>query len=384
MPINIQSLFQDIIETPAQRQQRMLQEGILKGRELTAGLTGLARTQAPLVSALMMNMPRQQEALRRGVGGMLGLDVRSESEKVQDLLRTADVSTPQGMINLANSIQKYAPAQAQTLRAAAVEKQQEIADREREIQRQNAADARAEASAIREQNREARAEASWLQSFINTAEDRNIAAQERFRTEQERTSYNNRLEAIRNMLPANSPYRDLLQGPNVSESLLRTAIESTKQEQPKIDIRNTFDATTNTPVIMGINEDTGEVAWQISVGTKPEQATQMTDDQRKRLIEDVKLEPILQEIVATKRTGFAWLNKTQEISEGDIADLIYRISQQYGISLVQAKQAIKDTYKSENGKAKIISGSIDVSQFAGLSNTDGETNNGNDGWRIVD
>lgn len=379
MAINIQSLFQDIIETPAQRQQRMLQEGILKGRELTAGLTGLARTQAPLVSALMMNMPQQQEALRRGVGGMLGLDVRSESEKVQDLLRTADVSTPQGMINLANSIQQYAPAQAQTLRAAAVEKQQEIADREREIQRQNAADARAEASAIREQNREARAEASWLQSFINTAEDRNIAAQERFRTEQERTSYNNRLEAIRNMLPANSPYRDLLQGPNVSESLLRTAIESTKQEQPKIDIRNTFDATTNTPVIMGINEDTGEVAWQISVGTKPEQVTQMTDDQRKRLIEDVKLEPVLQEIVAKK----GWRGKTQEISEGDIADLIYRISQQYGISLVQAKQAIKDTYKSENGKAKIISGSIDVSQFAGLSNTDGETNNGNDGWGIA-
>jgi len=379
MAINIQSLFQDIIETPAQRQQRMLQEGILKGRELTSGLTGLARTQAPLVSALMMNMPQRQEALRRGVGGMLGLDVRSESEKVQDLLRTADVSTPQGMINLANSIQQYAPAQAQTLRAAAVEKQQEIADREREIQRQNAADARAEASAIREQNREARAEASWLQSFINTAEDRNIAAQERFRTEQERTSYNNRLEAIRNMLPANSPYRDLLQGPNVSESLLRTAIESTKQEQPKIDIRNTFDATTNTPVIMGINEDTGEVAWQISVGTKPEQVTQMTDDQRKRLIEDVKLEPILQEIVAKK----GWRGKTQEISEGDIADLIYRISQQYGISLVQAKQAIKDTYKSENGKAKIISGSIDVSQFAGLSNTDGETNNGNDGWGIA-
>ena len=105
MAINIQSLFQDIIETPAQRQQRMLQEGILKGRELTSGLTGLARTQAPLVSALMMNMPRQQEALRRGVGGMLGLDVRSESEKVQDALKNVDPNNPQSLLQAAQMIQ---------------------------------------------------------------------------------------------------------------------------------------------------------------------------------------------------------------------------------------------------------------------------------------
>jgi len=105
MAINIQSLFQDIIETPAQRQQRMLQEGILKGRELTAGLTGLARTQAPLVSALMMNMPQQQEALRRGVGGMLGLDVRSESEKVQDALKNVDPNNPQSLLQAAQMIQ---------------------------------------------------------------------------------------------------------------------------------------------------------------------------------------------------------------------------------------------------------------------------------------
>ena len=122
MAINIQSLFQDIIETPAQRQQRMLQEGILKGRELTAGLTGLARTQAPLVSALMMNMPQRQESLRRGIGGMLGLDVRSESEKVQDALKNVDPNNPQSLLQAAQMIQGLGlGAQAAQLRQMAAD-----------------------------------------------------------------------------------------------------------------------------------------------------------------------------------------------------------------------------------------------------------------------
>jgi len=123
MAIDIQSLFSDIIETPAQRQQRMLTEGILKGRELTGGLTGLARTQAPLVSALSMQMPQRQEALRRGVGGMLGLDVRTESEKLQDILKQANTSDPQGLRNLARDIRQIAPAQAMTLLQAADEEE---------------------------------------------------------------------------------------------------------------------------------------------------------------------------------------------------------------------------------------------------------------------
>lgn len=104
MAINIQSLFSDIIETPAQRQERMLGEGILRGRELTGGLTGLARTQAPLVSALSMQMPQRQEALRRGVGGMLGLDVRTESEKVQEALQGVDPNDPQSLLQAAQAV----------------------------------------------------------------------------------------------------------------------------------------------------------------------------------------------------------------------------------------------------------------------------------------
>ena len=105
MAINIQSLFSDIIETPAQRQERMLTEGILRGRELTGGLTGLARTQAPLVSALSMQMPQRQEALRRDVGGMLGLGVLTESEKLQDAIKNLDIENIQSAKDVAKRLQ---------------------------------------------------------------------------------------------------------------------------------------------------------------------------------------------------------------------------------------------------------------------------------------
>ena len=130
MAINIQSLFSDIIETPAQRQERMLTEGILKGRELTSGLTGLARTQAPLVSALSMQMPQRQEALRRGVGGMLGLDVRTESEKLQEALRGVDPSKPESLLQAAQTVGNlgFGAQAAQMRQMAAEQKRQQQAD----------------------------------------------------------------------------------------------------------------------------------------------------------------------------------------------------------------------------------------------------------------
>ena len=123
MAINIQSLFSDIIETPAQRQERMLTEGIVRGRELTRGLTGLAATQAPLVAALSQQMPRRQDALRRGVGGMLGLDVRTTGEKAQDVLRGLDTNSVSGLIEAAKRVEAIPGLQSQALglRQAAAE-----------------------------------------------------------------------------------------------------------------------------------------------------------------------------------------------------------------------------------------------------------------------
>lgn len=132
--IDIPSLFRDVLETPQQRQQRQMQEGMLRGQQMTSGLKGYAATQAPLIQTLYRNMPARQDALRRGVGGMLGLDVRTESEKLSDILKTADTSSPSGMINLSKAIQQYAPAQALQLRQAANEREAELAKLSRQEQ----------------------------------------------------------------------------------------------------------------------------------------------------------------------------------------------------------------------------------------------------------
>jgi hypothetical protein len=49
-------------------------------------------------------MPQRQEALRRGVGGMLGLDVRTESEKVQEALKGVDPNDPQSLLQAAQAV----------------------------------------------------------------------------------------------------------------------------------------------------------------------------------------------------------------------------------------------------------------------------------------
>jgi hypothetical protein len=49
-------------------------------------------------------MPQRQEAMRRGVGGMLGLDVRTESEKVQDALKGVDPNDPQSLLQAAQAV----------------------------------------------------------------------------------------------------------------------------------------------------------------------------------------------------------------------------------------------------------------------------------------
>tara|TARA_R100000231_G_scaffold865_1_gene1576 strand:- start:11374 stop:12627 length:1254 start_codon:yes stop_codon:yes gene_type:complete len=129
MPINIQSLFSDLIETPRQAQQRQLQEGLLRAQQVTSGLRGLAATQAPLAGVLAQNIGQRQEALRQNLGGMLGLDVRTQSEKLSDIIKGADPSSPSGLINLSKAIEDIAPTQALGLRQMAVEEQRILDDR---------------------------------------------------------------------------------------------------------------------------------------------------------------------------------------------------------------------------------------------------------------
>jgi len=70
-----------------------------------------------------MQMPQRQEALRRGVGGMLGLDVRTAGEKAEDVLRGVDTNTVAGLIEAANRVGNIPGLQSQALglRQAAAE-----------------------------------------------------------------------------------------------------------------------------------------------------------------------------------------------------------------------------------------------------------------------
>lgn len=123
MAIDIPSLFSDIIESPEQKRTRLLTEGTLLGRELTSGLRGYAQTQAPLVSAIAQRLPQQREDIRRGVGGMLGLDVRTQGEKVADILGSGFETDARGLRELSRKLVKIAPVQAAGLMQAADERE---------------------------------------------------------------------------------------------------------------------------------------------------------------------------------------------------------------------------------------------------------------------
>ena len=366
MPINIQSLFSDIIETPAQAQQRMLTEGILKGRELTGGLTGLARTQAPLVSALAMQMPQRQEAMRRGVGGMLGLDVRTQSEKLQDILRGADTSTPSGLIELSNQIQQYAPTQALQLRQTAAEQQRELNEAARQRRRQEAADIRAEAQLELSKEAGARSQATFIQSMYDSAKRRE---REEIAFEQgleDRRANQERAEELSQELPADSPFQPLLKGSNVSGSILSAAAESLV---PDTDIRlvDTLDAT-GKRVIQAIDLNSNTVRTEFA---HPDQGVvkRLTNEQEERLIKEINEDPVLSKIVEPGN----WFTPSGVSTESSLASMINQIEQTYKLNRQQAIEAIKDTYQSPNGKEMIRAGRVSVGDYQGETGTQDET-----------
>ena len=132
--INIQSLFADIIDTPEQRQMKMLQEGMLRGDRLASGLTGLTRAAAPLAQVAGQLGVQRQENLRRAVQPMLGIDPRTTGEKLQEQVGRFDTSTPTGLMQAAQAIQQIDPIRAAALRQAATEQTQANEDRTRRVQ----------------------------------------------------------------------------------------------------------------------------------------------------------------------------------------------------------------------------------------------------------
>ena len=126
MPINIPSLFRDVIETDEQRQRRKLSEAVALAPQARGGIASLLN---PLAQAASINLQQGSEGLGRSVGGMLGLDMRDTSQKVSDELLGADLSSSTGMRDLSKAINRYAPVQAMGLLQAADEREQAEAER---------------------------------------------------------------------------------------------------------------------------------------------------------------------------------------------------------------------------------------------------------------
>ena len=130
MAINIQSLFADIIDTPEQRQQKLLQQGMVQGQLLSSGLRGRAAALAPLAQMAGQLGVQRQEDLRRAVQPMIGIDPRSTGEKLQSVLASVDTSTPAGMLQAANLVQSIDPVRAAALRQEAARMRTAEEDRE--------------------------------------------------------------------------------------------------------------------------------------------------------------------------------------------------------------------------------------------------------------
>jgi hypothetical protein len=125
MAIEITSLFRDILESPEQKQQRQMAEGFARSQNAVSQLTGLATAAAPLVGTMAELQGRRTEALQRGVGGLLGRDVRSTSEKLQDALKGFNPLDPQSVSQTTQMLQSIGlGAQGAEIAAMALEEQQ--------------------------------------------------------------------------------------------------------------------------------------------------------------------------------------------------------------------------------------------------------------------
>jgi len=202
MAINIQSLFSDIIETPAQKQRRLLEEGLVQASAIPQS-SGLVRTG--LATDIMRDMPRQREQFRRNVGGMLGLDVRSESEKVQDALKGVDPNDPQSLLQAAQAVGNLGlGAQSAQMRAMAAD-----------VTRQQQADLMAQQEFAMGQARDIQAISESQERQRAAIENRLLAQQSR---EQGLTSFelNEKLDRI-NLEEAEIKLKQLKEGGSVDE-----------------------------------------------------------------------------------------------------------------------------------------------------------------------
>lgn len=106
-PININSLFADILPDPA-AEMRQKQSDLLSVLGTVGGVAAL-------------NAPQQAQQLRYAAGGLFGVDTRTGSEKLREAMQGVDPNNPQDLIRLASMADAVDPAKGIQLRQAAAQ-----------------------------------------------------------------------------------------------------------------------------------------------------------------------------------------------------------------------------------------------------------------------
>jgi hypothetical protein len=234
MPIDINSLFADIIDTPEQRQQKLLQQGMMQGQLLASGLRGRAAALAPLAQVAGQLGVQRNENLRRAVQPMLGIDPRTTGEKMAEEIGRIDLTTPNGLLEAANKLQSTDPIRAAALRQEAISLTQSIADRNRTIRRQDEADERARSAESRAQKAETRADALHILNTQRLEEQLLDAATTREDSEEEQARLNNQRTLVVNTVRKTNPeYANIIEQGNFTSNQL-TSIYEKFTEDPEI------------------------------------------------------------------------------------------------------------------------------------------------------
>ena len=227
MPLDINSLFADIIDTPEQRQQKLLQQGMVQGQLLASNLTGLARTAAPLAQIGGQLGVQRNEDLRRAVQPMLGIDPRTSGERMAERLSGIDLNTPEGLLQAAREIQTQDPVRAAALRQEAANVTRVNAERARTVRRQDEADARARAVEARAAKAETRAEQSAILNNERTQQQIDSYNDQQELSQQETERLTNQRSLVANTIARTNPeYAEVIASSNMTSNQLTSAYES--------------------------------------------------------------------------------------------------------------------------------------------------------------
>ena len=364
MPIDINSLFADIIDTPEQRQQKLLQQGNLQGQLLSRGLSGrLVQAAAPLAQVAGQLGVQRNEDLRRAVQPMLGIDPRTTGEKMAEQLKGLDPEDPNSLLQAAQALQSIDPVRAASLRQAAARVRAEKEDRERAITTEN-----------------------LRQASIATS---TIAAQQGMRLDQEQADINRRkadaffdeheltLEKLRlgnldareeretrqRLLEGKTSYEDAIiesLGDTDAEKLLKEGIKSRNFSMAQLQSINSVDTeytTTNAqyiengkPVnyIVAIDKNNPR-AEPIVIKRSTDQpkgqelgdVPALTKEGGKRLEGIIDGSPVLKELTSTD--GFLLSSKDPVISKPALVTAMHRLMSQYDLDGQQAGVIIANT-----------------------------------------